>query len=266
MYWLLKKFGWLVALTGTLIGALFLPTDFMDWERAVQVWGEVLTVGNREVLLAVLCAICLLRLAYLDQRRALNDKDWPPIRSKLSYGLSVVFRRDRRIAELKKVIDDDGVKSAKDRYVAGHALNRVDWSNIADLDEFGDEVVITEAMDHISISARRRVVRQAIEEKENEIRERLCEIESALGFDASDPLRNSTHRLANANITPCKPRPAAKFPDQTICEEWCQMQGKVNRTNRVLDQLQVRLRQKMSEPFDITPSEEWSSQLLQDIE
>lgn len=185
---------------------------------------------------------------------------------RLLHVLSFLFRQDTRRANLQKISGDDGVKLAKDRHIAGHLLNHIDWSPISNLEEFGDEVVVTDAMDHLSLSARCRVVRQAIDEKEIEIRERLTEIESALGLDASEPLRNVIHHLGSANITPCKAGPDAKFPDAETCKEWCSMQGKVNRVNRVLDELQRRLRRKVNEPVALIPSEEWLSQLLQDIE
>lgn len=106
MYWAIRKFGWVAGLALFWLGLIYLPADFLEREGALSVAQRTLTVGNREILLAALCLICLLRLAYLDLRRALGDDDFPRIRSRIWRFIGVLTKRDARQAELKNVADD----------------------------------------------------------------------------------------------------------------------------------------------------------------
>ena len=66
----------------------------------------------------------------MDLRRALNDKDWPPVRYKLIYGLGSVFARDRRIAVLKFLGENADVKALITSLQAKIFLDSFDWSPI----------------------------------------------------------------------------------------------------------------------------------------
>jgi len=130
MIWIIKKFGLLLSLIAAFVGVLFLPADFLDAENAIRVWRRVFTVGNREILLAVICAVCLLRLAYLDMRRSLNDKDWPPVRTKLREFLAAVFQQDARVAEIKLIADDTTVQAFRTSALAKKLLHDTNWEPI----------------------------------------------------------------------------------------------------------------------------------------
>lgn len=108
------------------LGLIYFPADFLDREQAITVARRSLTVGNREILLAVLCLICLLRLAYLDVRRALSDADYPPVREKLIRGLALFFSSDRRQAEFRKIADDSELMRLRAKAEAEKIENRQD--------------------------------------------------------------------------------------------------------------------------------------------
>lgn len=122
MVWLISKFGWLTGLALALVGVLFLPADFLDAQQAVSVWTRVFTVGNREILLIIICVMCLLRLWYMDTHRALNDQDWPPIRDRVYSFLTVLFHGTFREAKFQKIASDDGAIAYKKALLAEHVL------------------------------------------------------------------------------------------------------------------------------------------------
>jgi hypothetical protein len=130
MQWVAKKFGWFFGAASALLGILFLPLDWLSRESALHAFREVFTVGNREILLAVLCVICLLRLGYMDLRRALNDKDWPPVRRRLISSFKKIARRDARIALLREIIEDQYVSAYTTTCFSEMVLKYLDFKEI----------------------------------------------------------------------------------------------------------------------------------------
>ncbi len=102
MLWLFRKFYWALGLGMMFLGLVFLPADFRESQNALKAWERVFTVSNREILLAGLCILALIRLAYMDFRRSLNDPDWPDMRVRLAHLLGILFRSDQRQAALKQ--------------------------------------------------------------------------------------------------------------------------------------------------------------------
>lgn len=130
MFWVFRKFGYLIGLVLALLGALYLPADFLERENALRVAQKTLTVGNREIILAVICALALLRLGYLDLRRALNDPHWPPVRHKLRQALAAVFKRERRIAEIRNVAEHPLMLEVLESAIARELLEKLDWGDV----------------------------------------------------------------------------------------------------------------------------------------
>lgn len=162
MIWVLRKFGFVISMSMALLGALYLPADFLERDKAITVATRTFTVGNREIILTVLCVALIARLAYMDFRRSINDRHWPPVRAKLRYALGVVFKGDRRRAELMHVTENPELATLYDAGTAKVMLLDLSWrKKVAHIkipdthDKFLDNIEIASATREI---CRRRLM------------------------------------------------------------------------------------------------------------
>lgn len=130
MRWIFKTFWSVITVGMALLGLVYLPVDYLDRERAMEIFWRTATVGNREILLVALCALAICRIFYLELRQGTQGQSWQPIRKSLLRGLATLFKNDKRIAELKTLGDHPQLQQILDSGRARHILDKIDWSHI----------------------------------------------------------------------------------------------------------------------------------------
>ena len=264
MFWLFKKFGALIGLTGLFIGALFIPADFLDRENALRAWGQVFSVGNREIFLAILVFVCLARLAYLDFRRAVNDRDWPPVRTKLLRFGAFIFRRDARLAQLSTITNDAAVRAYKASLMARTALERGNWAPIPAMpappyktpEEAAASLVGDYWYDLLNQDLPGVQIEVAV---------------APISMDAEELMKSTRRRLDVAALRAQDnkqdwPRHEAGgfFPNEDIRNRWHARRAQIEEVNRIKVQIKQCL-ERARDNWSSSIDEETRSQLLRDI-
>ncbi|MBZ0123401.1 MAG: hypothetical protein K8F31_05900 [Roseovarius sp.] len=107
MIWIFKRFIWVIGVALLFIGLVYLPLTWQSRRQALEVFGQVFTPSNRELILFGVSVICAGRLLYLDYRRARGDKDGPPILETLVAAWAFFARKERRLAVICKIEGDE---------------------------------------------------------------------------------------------------------------------------------------------------------------
>jgi hypothetical protein len=268
--WVLRKFGWLIALATALLGIVYLPADFLEREEAYKVLFRTFTVGNREILLAILCGLCLGRLLYLDMRRALNEADWPPMKQRLIRGLSFLFRRDFRLAQFKAVTDDTLIRAAwlsiqAERIKREFPLLNIqapplptarspeDYTRVMDRHSYWITTdAVGEALDLIL-----RIVTRTIQ-RDPDIQALKASYRASLGEVAmrAEASRPNWHLFENSAV----------FPDEKIRLLWHVRREEASLANSLIERLKSRLSQLSSSWKAVIPDEDGWRRLLQELE
>lgn len=130
MRWIFNKFIWIIGLLSAFLGVFLIPSDIFELQNAIRIWGNFFTISNREIIFAILFLLCFGRLLYLDFRRSINDNDWPPVRKKIITFFHIMFSRDVRIAQFKRIADDETLVALRKAVLAARVLQESNWGPI----------------------------------------------------------------------------------------------------------------------------------------
>ncbi len=274
MLWVIKKFSWPILLSATFLGVIALPSDWMEIANSLRAWSEILTVTNREIILVSLCVLACSRLFYMDLRRALNDKDWPPVRYKLIYGLGSVFARDRRIAVLKFLGENADVKALITSLQAKIFLDSFDWSPI-EMPEprrltkhFADDPFMQSAIDGNAITSFRHYTEREMAMLDHEIQTKINSLRVPANF---------TRSVIDSEVKRYIERKADSSEYRRLCSEitkeygafhpaYIMMKFKVDAVNQIVPAIKDRMESLETSWRNVSLSPKTLHQLLADIE